>query len=217
MRFERPPGFDFLPVQFCGLELATDEGPIEYSMSLASSPTRPWLEFGARVASGSLWKRAFAALRPGDVAEVDGAFGRFVLDEARDAVMVAGGIGITPLKGMLEYATDKRLPFDLRLVYGNRDESEIAYREELDALAAQNESLRIVHTLTRGSASWPGRRGRVDAALLAEAAKGLDGPVFYVCGAPSFVHDLVTALLASGVPMERVRYERFHGYEASRP
>src|SRR5438552_10097907 len=100
VRFEKPPGFDFLPVQFCGVELETDEGGIEYPMSLACSPTRPQLEFAARIVSGSPWKRAFAALRPGDVAEIDGAYGHFVLEEAHDAVLAAGGIGITPLHGM---------------------------------------------------------------------------------------------------------------------
>src|SRR5438552_13901612 len=207
VRFERPEGFDFRPVQFCGLELDTDEGGIEYSMSLASSPTRPHLEFAARITSGSPWKRAFAALKPGDVAEIDGAYGHFVLDETHDAILVAGGIGITPLKGMFEYATDNKLPIRVRLLYGNRSEEEIAYRDEIDALASQNPNASVVHTLSRPAASWRGRAGRIGGALIAESAKDLRDPRYYVCGLPSMVHELVQTLVDTGIPIERIKWE----------
>ena len=215
VRFTRPPGFDFLPVQFCGLELETEEGGIEYSMSLASSPTQPFLEFGARVASGTPWKRAFQALAKGDEAEVDGAYGHFVLDERRPAVFVAGGIGITPLKGMIRYATDKKLSIPLRLVYSNRDGSEIAYRKEFDELATANPNLRILHTLTRPKEAegWTGRTGRIDRALLEETAAGLDDPTFYICGLPEMVRDHFLVLRELGVPRERLMAEQFWGYE----
>lgn len=211
VRLERPAGFDFLPVQFCGLELATDEGGVEYPMSLASSPTRPWLEFGAR-RSDSPWKRAFAALEPGDEVEVDGAYGHFVLDEDRDAVLVAGGIGITPLKGMAEYHADKRLPTRMTLLYSSRDENEIAFRAELDALAAADPRLRVEHTLTRPDASWTGTRGRIGPDALARAGDGLDAPKWYVCGRPEMVEDVLKALSAQDVAREDVLYERFTGY-----
>ncbi|SRR5581483_4539897 len=212
IRIERPRGFEFRPVQFVGLEIETDEGSVEYPMSMASSPTRDWIEFGARVASGSPWKRAFAALRPGDTVEIDGPYGRFVLDETRPAVFVAGGIGITPLKGMMEYATDKALPLDITLLYSNRTPEEIAFREEIDALAARNPRLRVVHTLTRAAAGWAGRVGRIDEALLREAAKGLRDPAFYVCGLPAMVEDMERHLAAMGVPPARVVSEEFYGY-----
>lgn len=215
VRFARPKGFQYLPVQFCGLELATAEGGIEYPMSLASSPTREYLEFGARVASGTPWKRAFAALKPGDVAEVDGPYGHFVLDEARPAVFVAGGIGITPLKGMATYATDKGLPHPLALVYSNRTPEEIAYRHELDELAKANPRFRILHTITRPAEAkepWSGRTGRLDAALLQEAAAGMRDPTYYVCGSPDMVVHAIGLLRGLGVPGARIAQERFFGY-----
>lgn len=212
----KPKGFAYAPVQFCGLELETPEGGIEYSMSLASSPTQPFLEFGARVASGSPWKRAFAALKEGDEVEIDGAYGHFILDEARDAVLVAGGIGITPLKGMATYAAHQKLPIQVRLLYSNRTPEEIAYRKELDALAAANAQFRIVHTVTRpqeSKAPWKGHVGRIDAAMLREAAEGLRDPVYYLCGLPEMVGDLARELGKLRVPAGRVRYEQFWGYE----
>jgi glycine betaine catabolism B len=213
VKFEKPPGFHFAPVQFCGLELSTRDGPIEYPMSLACSPTRPYLEFGARV-SGSAWKEAFAALKPGDEAEVDGAYGHFVLDEASPAILVAGGIGITPLKGMAEYATDRQLPMDVRLVYSSRDEDEIAYRSDLEALSRQNPRLKVYHTLTRLSSetSWAGRRGRIDSSFLAEVSHGLSHPIYYVCGAAGMVQATYRTLQSLGIGPDRIKFEVFRGY-----
>ncbi|HYK93065.1 MAG TPA: FAD-dependent oxidoreductase [Thermoplasmata archaeon] len=213
LRFEKPPGFEFAPVQFCGLELTTQVGPMEYPMSLACSPTRPYLEFGAR-SSPSPWKEAFAALKPGDIAEVDGAYGHFTLDEKSPAVLIAGGIGITPLKGMAEYAADRQLPIDVRLVYSSRNEVEIAYRSELDELARQNSRFQVFHTLTRvpEESSWAGRRGRIDSALLAEVSRGIPHPVYYVCGTPGMVQDTHRLLQTGGVHSDRIKYEVFRGY-----
>jgi len=218
VKFEKPPGFEFAPVQFCGLELATRDGPIEHPMSLACSPTRPYLEFGARV-SGSPWKEAFAALRPGDVAEVDGSYGHFLLDETAPAVLLAGGIGITPLKGMAEYAADQALPIDVRLVYSSRDEVEIAYRPELEELVRRNRRFTVVHTLTRvpeGSA-WAGRRGRIDLDLIDAVSRGLARPVYYVCGAPGMVQETYRCLRERGTAPERIRFEVFRGYGGRPP
>src|SRR3989442_14251115 len=99
IRLEKPRGFAFRPVQYVGLEIATRDGSEEYPMSLASSPARDYLEFGARI-SPSPWKEGFRALSPGDEVEVDGPYGRFVLDESRDAVFVAGGVRGTPPQGV---------------------------------------------------------------------------------------------------------------------
>ncbi len=213
IRVEKAPGFDYLPVQFCGLELATSAGSEEYPMSLASSPTQEFLEFGARL-SDSPWKKAFAALRPGDEVEIDGAYGHFVLDKGRDALFVAGGIGITPLKGMAEYLADTRSPRRAVLVYSNRSQEEIAYRKELQGLEQTDPHFTVLHTLSRepGSSAWRGRRGRIDAALLQDAASRLIDPTYYLCGRGAMVMEVGQLLLRLGIPRERIAFEVFRGY-----
>jgi glycine betaine catabolism B len=213
VKFEKPPGFDFAPVQFCGLELSTRQGPIEYPMSLACSPTRPYLEFGARL-SNSPWKAAFAELEPGEDAEIDGAYGHFILDENSPAVLVAGGIGITPLKGMAEYAADRHLPMEFRLAYANRTQEEIIYRSELDALTRQNPRFEVHYTLTQASedSSWTGSRGRVGTDLLKRLSSRLVEPTYYVCGKPGMVQETYRSLLRLGVAEDRIKYEVFRGY-----
>src|SRR5258708_29441518 len=84
----------------------------------------------------------------------------------------------SPLKGMAEYAADRKLPIPVRLIYSNRDVEEMVYRDELEALERANSMFRTLHTLTRPTpGSWQGRTGRIETELLVEATKDLDHPV----------------------------------------
>lgn len=209
---KKPSGFSFRPTQFTFLSLKTDRGLDVRPMSIATSPTRPNLEYAVRI-SDSSFKRAFASLRAGDGVKVQGPFGAFLLQEERPAVLLAGGIGITPLKGMAEYASDRALPIAVRLVYSNRAEEEIAYRAELEELARRNARFSVTHTLTgKVPKGWKGSVGRIGARLLQEAVRGLDRPVYYVCGKASMVADMLSLLSSSGVSETDVMVEVFRGY-----
>src|SRR2546426_8033225 len=84
-------------------------------MSLATTPTRPHLEYAVRL-SDSPYKRAFAALQPNDEVRVFGPIGDFVLHETRPAVLVAGGVGNTPPKSIAQDAADKAVALPRRLI-----------------------------------------------------------------------------------------------------
>jgi glycine betaine catabolism B len=212
---KKPAGFSFYPTQFTFLSLKTDEGLDVRPMSIATSPTRPNLEYAVRIGD-SPFKRAFASLQPGDGVAVQGPFGRFILREDRPAVLLAGGIGITPLKGMAEYASDKSLPIPVRLLYSNRTEKDIAYRAELEELETRNPRFRILHTLTgsKTAKEWKGSVGRIGAGHLRDATQGLDEPVFYICGKPGMVAEMLRLLSESGVPESDVLVEVFRGYRS---
>ena len=209
----KPDGFTFLPVQFTFLTLMTDQGPGTRPMSLATSPTRHRLEYGVRI-SDSPYKRAFASLKPGDTVVVQGRFGDFLLDEERPAVLVAGGIGITPLKGMAEYAADRRLQPPIRLLYSNREEREMAYRKEFEELERLNPNFCVIHTLTGKNTAhgWAGSRGRIGPDLISEASEGLARPIYYLCGKPGMVSTIYGLLKEMGVPLEDIKFEVFRGY-----
>jgi glycine betaine catabolism B len=215
---KKPAGFSFRPTQFTFLSLKTSEaGWDTRPMSIATSPTRPNLEYAVRM-SDSPFKQAFTSLEPGDTVALQGPFGRFVLREDRPAILVAGGVGITPLKGMAEYASDKALKIPMRLVYSNRTEEEIAYREELAELERRNPRFEVLYTLTGEGAStamtrgWEGRAGRIDAHALQEVARGLEKPVYYICGSNGMVTGISDLLIQSGVGGSDIMEEVFRGY-----
>ena len=209
---EKPASFRFRATQFTFLQLMTEAGVDVRAMSLATSPTHPHLEYAIRL-SNSWYKRAFAALRPGDVVAAFGPIGDFVLHETRPAILVAGGIGVTPLKGMAEYATDRGLTIPIRLVYSSRGEDEIVYRDELAALERANPHFRVLHTLTgEVGRGWEGAKGRIDGKLLREGARDLADPIYYVSGAPSLVVDTWRLLREEGIPAQSIEVEAFRGY-----
>lgn len=210
---KKPESFRFLPVQFTFLSLMTEEGMDTRPMSIATSPTRPNLEYAVRV-SDSSYKAAFASLKPGDSATVQGPYGDFILDTKRPAVLVAGGIGITPLKGMAEYAADKKLQIPMRLLYSNRATDEIPYRSELEKLEKNNPNFAVFHTLTGENVSedWPGLRGRINTQYLLKASEGLERPNYYLCGTPGMVKACYDLLHGMNVPEKDVNYEVFRGY-----
>ncbi|MDA4115347.1 MAG: FAD-dependent oxidoreductase [Thaumarchaeota archaeon] len=210
---EKPAGFAFRPTQFTFLSLKTDMGWDVRPMSIATSTTRPSLEYAVRIGD-SPFKRAFASLRPGDTVAIQGPFGHFILEEDRPAVLIAGGIGITPLKGMAEYAADNALPIQVRLVYSNRNEEDIAYRAELEELEKRNPRFRVAHTLTgaRAPKGWKGSVGRINPRLLRDVANALDRPAYYVCGKTPMVAEMVRLLSEFGVPESDVHLEVFRGY-----
>ena len=128
-------------------------------------------------------------------------------------MLIAGGIGITPLKGMAEYAADRALPIPVRLVYSNRAEEEIPYRAELRGAGEAKPSIqRPAHPHGRRPEGVGGLRGPHRHRLLRDAVRGLERPVYYVCGKTGMVEEMLRLLSESGVKESDVLVEVFRGY-----
>src|SRR5437763_835279 len=139
IRLRRPPGFAFETSQAVRLILPRGMRPL----SIASGPTRPHLDLAVR-RSESEFKQDFFALKPGDPVRLVGPRGSFLLDRARPAVMIAGGIGITPFRSMLQTVVDERIATPIRLLWSNREAA--PFRDEIDALAAAAPDVSVTHT-----------------------------------------------------------------------
>ncbi len=210
--------FRYLPNQFIALilpDVSDPWGPVR-RFSLSSSPTeRDAIAITAKL-TDSPYKQRLATLRRGETVEVRGPIGRFLLNGDRPAVMIAGGVGISPFRGMIRYAADVGLEIPIRLLYSARVPEEFAFQRELDGISRTHENVQIAYTVTRpgeSRVSWDGGIGRVDAAMIRGAAENLDGPVYYVCGTPDMVEGIV-ALLSDDlrIPEESILLERFLGY-----
>lgn len=206
IRLQKPVGFEFEAGQHVMMELETAEGKDDRFLSIASAPHQDHLEFAVRL-SDSDFKQAFQRLGPGDTADIRGPSGRFKRDPDRPAVLLSGGIGITPLRSMLLDARHRGLP-STRLLYGNRSPEEIPFHAELDALAGNG--IQVTHTVDKPNAGWTGATGHITPSLIEKAREDLDRPQHYICGPPGMVLALTKTLSEMGV--RELRVENFTGY-----
>jgi ferredoxin-NADP reductase len=148
----------------------------------------------------------------GDPLELRGPVGGYFVwepDDTRPVLLVGGGSGVVPLMAMLRHHRAVDHQGAMHLVYTARTAEDLLYRDELKALADGHRGVTI--TLTRAAPPrWDGRRGRVDAALLAEVGWPPSvAPHCFVCGPTSFVEAAADALVAIGHQPAHVRTERF--------
>lgn len=213
IRATRPADFAFRASSFVRLTLKTAQGDQAHPMSIASSPSRNYLEWIVRN-SDSEWKNAFTSLQRGDEIQIEGPRGNFFLDPERLAVMIAGGIGITPFKSMIEYATDAKIETPITLVYSSKTPDEIVCNDDLAALTQKNPHLQIIHTLTRHrlDQNWNGRVGRINIELLREISAKQPDALYYICGTPAMVHSTIEMLRELGMGDDRILQEQFKGY-----
>lgn len=155
---------------------------------------------------GDFTARLHAGLKPGTPVILDGPYGVFTAARMRrrKALLVAGGIGITPLRALAGQLTAEGE--DCILVYANRRRSDIVFADELAAL--EKAGLKVVHVLA-DEPGWTGEKGVVDAAMLARLAPDFAGRDAFLCGPPPMMAALRRGLKAAGMPEENIHYEAF--------
>jgi len=180
---------------------------VEHPFSISSAPAAlPRLAFTIKE-SGDFTNR-IGTVAPGTRAYLDGPHGNFTLEgrEPRPLAFIAGGVGFAPVMGMLRELRVQAYPHPVRVVYGNRLESQILYRAELDALA-----LRVDYVLSEPPPGWTGRIGELTPHVLAAC---LDAPgraewLYFVCGPAPMMDSVERTLRGWGVPASRIVAERF--------
>jgi predicted ferric reductase len=207
-------GFGFDAGQFAWV--ITGRSPFslqQHPLSISSSAQRPpdgTIEFSIK-ALGDWSGATVPALEPGELVWVDGPFGSFVpsIDPTRPLVLIAGGIGIAPMRSILATLRDRGDTRDVTLVYAAHDETRVAYRDQLDELSRLKQ-ITLVYVFEEPDPSWSGARGFVTAALLRQvlgpAAAAAD---CFVCGPVPMMNAVEKALREIGVPPDSVHTERF--------
>ena len=192
------------------------EGDNSRTFSLANSPHDSRLAMIALRMRETPFKMSLKTAALGTKFKVSRPRGSFTLhkDANRPAVFLAGGIGITPIRSILHWATQEHLPHKLYLFYSNRVLEDAAFLEELEGLATRNRSFTLIPTVTRGkSPSWPYENGPIDLNLLRRYIHGLNGPVYYVAGPSGMVTAMTTLLYSSGVSDDDIKTEEFGDYK----
>lgn len=149
-------------------------------------------------------------LKVGDHYSVLGPTGEFVLDATSQKPLsfLAGGSGITPIIGLIETALAQSPGRAMKLIYASRNQSEIVFRERLNAIAERHPSFSITHVLSQPEANWTGERGRLGGARAAELLLTPDAD-YYLCGPNALMLAAEVSLRANGVRGERIKHELF--------
>ncbi|MEI6127294.1 MAG: ferredoxin reductase family protein [Pseudomonadota bacterium] len=206
--------FSYLPGQFAfvsfqSLSLSAEE----HHFTLSSTPTRPGSIIFTIKSSGD-FTACIGSLRAGDTAFVDGPYGLFShlargRHTAGELIMIAGGIGITPMLSMLRYMSDVQDKRALTLVWSNRTSEDIFCREELESIGRALPHLAIHYVLTR-EADSAGNKVRLDAGTLQHLLDGCSrGAAVFICGPPPLMHAVTKGLAALGFKRRQIFTERF--------
>ena len=196
------------------------KGPIRH-FTLASSPTEKFIMLSTRIRD-SPYKKRLASLEEGIKVKVKGPQGKFTLhdDYSKSAIFLSGGIGVTPFRSMIKYATDKNLPMKITMFDSNRNTQNILFKSDFDDCVNKNKNLTIIYTITEeerlnGSQEWRGERGRINKEIITKYLNGsdLESGLFYICGPPAMLNAMKQILKDElKVPDDRIKIEEFTGY-----
>ena len=206
--------FEHLPGQYLTFNLPLGDRTVRRSYTIASAPTqRGYCEVTIkRDGAGLVSRHMHDAVKEGDMLTVAAASGRFTFTgaEAGSVALVAGGVGITPLMAILRHLTDMNWGGRIHLVYANKTEGDIIFRQEIAGLQKRFANLSLTLTLTRAEGSgWGGAVGRIDAALISRVIPDVKSVPFFLCGPGEMIKATRGALAELGVPEGNIHTESF--------
>jgi glycine betaine catabolism B len=209
-----PLPFTFLPGQYLNLALEIDGRKVRRSYTIASSPSRnAYCELTVKREPQGLSSRYLhETLREGDLLSVTAPAGRFTFtgNESDRIVLIAGGVGITPLMSKIRYLTDIAWPGSICLIVSVKTEADIIFRTELDELSRRFANLQVVVTLTREpGTTWTGLRGRIAPELLKSVVPNVSTGLYHLCGPTEMTDPVIAMLRTLEVPEPMIHVESF--------
>jgi ferredoxin-NADP reductase len=188
---------------------------VRRSYTIASPPTRTsYVEVTVkREEEGAYSRFLHDSVVPGRVLQVRGPSGVFTFDggNAESIVLIAGGVGITPMMCVIRYLTDMSWPGEIFLILAARNTDELIFREELEYLQRRHPKLHVVASVgarSEGSA-WMGLEGQITKDALAHAVPSLESRRVHLCGPPPMMEAIRRILSELGVPANQVKTEAF--------
>jgi predicted ferric reductase len=205
------PGFRFRPGQFGWLTVWGSPFKITghpFSFSSSAAATDGCVEMSIRNLGD--FTSEIHKVPVGQRVYLDGPYGAFTIGNPADMhVLIAGGIGITPMMSMIRTLADRGDERPVILLYGSKDWESITFREELEGLKARL-NLKVVHVLQNPPAGWTGERGFIDAEMF---KRHLPPPYadheYFICGPAVMMDAIEKALGEMNVPMSKYHSERY--------
>jgi CDP-4-dehydro-6-deoxyglucose reductase len=183
------------------------------AFSLANpATTNKYLELHIRhVKDGDFTSRVFEELKEKDLLRIEGPHGSFYLrDSPRPKILVGGGTGFAPLKGMIEQEIEQGVKTPIHLYWGVRAAKDIYAKELAEKWAAHYDNITFIPVLSEpeDSDNWQGKTGFVHLAVLDDFAD-LSGFDVYMSGPPPMVNAAKTAFKQQGAITEQMFSDSF--------
>jgi ferredoxin-NADP reductase len=142
--------------------------------------------------------------------------GDFVLprNQKKKLVFIAGGIGITPFRSMIKYLIDTKQKRDIVLIYSNRTEADVVYKDIFNQ-ASHYFNFKIIYTFTDlkdGQINGNLRRGVIDGQMILEEIKDFEERTFYISGPPSMVSGIERVITNLGLSKRQIKTDFFPGF-----
>ena len=210
--------FTYLPGQFLTVTAAPDGQSIKRSYTIASSPTqRAFCEITLkREDQGVVSRFLHDQIKEGDTLQITAPSGRFTFtgEETSGVVLIAGGVGVTPIMSTVRYLTARSWAGEIFFFFAVRGEADVIFREELEYLQRRHQNLHIVIAAEQvQSADWRYASGRITRELLEANVPQLATRRIHVCGPPPMMEAVKSILADVGVPSNKIRTETFIGRE----
>lgn len=195
------------------LNYSDNKGNIRHFSVVNSPGEKNVITMATRIREESGFKKTLNELPLGSPVEIGAVTGDFVLPKnySKPLVFVAGGIGVTPFMSMLRYFDEEKLPYDITLIYSNRDQGSTAFLEELNERKSRNKNLKLILTMTQDSA-WKGDNRRIDSQFIASKIPDFLNKTFYISGPPVFNEAVGKALKELKIENKNILVENFSGY-----
>ena len=194
-RFEKPASFAFTPGQSVEITLLdppeSDAEGDSRVFSIASAPHEDFIMVATRLRD-TAFKRVLRSLPLGTEVKVEGPFGDLKLhnDKSRAAVVLTGGIGITPFRSILLNAAKEKRPLRTFLFYANRRPEDATFLDELQDMETANQNHKVIACMSQMETldrSWDGETGVINSQLLTKYLAGVVSPIYYITGPPTMV------------------------------
>jgi ferredoxin-NADP reductase len=207
----------FKPGQYIELTLPhahSDDRGIRRTFSIASRPGTDTITLGLMIASpSSSFKAMLLELAPGAIVRATQVGGSFVLpgNIEKPIVMIAGGIGITPFRSMIDDLLARQEKRPIVLFYAARREDLLVYGGLLNQ-ARQQLGINIIPIVSKPARGWNGERGMLDMSVIRRYIKNVYDYTYYVSGPNSMALSFREQLRAAGIENSHIKTDYFSGY-----
>lgn len=208
--------YDFKPGQYAHFTIMD---PVNHDgtgnsrpLSIANSPDHVNSLMVAARRNQSVFVENLLSLMPGSEVQISEPEGDVALhsDEQIENVFIAGGIGITPVRSIVEFATENALKKKITLFYSNKSLSQAAFIDELVEWAAENENFKFIPFFdNKENVTFEYETGRINLEKLKKHLGNFDNKIFNIIGPAEMINSVKEILLNQKVREENIKTEKF--------